>query len=312
MFSYYIKYVKKSIILRQPAEVQKLEYSTILNTFQRLESGNFIYPYLVGLIEGDGWFSIGKKGKYVLFELGIELSIRDVQLIYKIKNLLGVGTVLFINKERNNELNDKDKIPESNLNYKLKNKRENVIFRIRNKSHLKEIIIPIFDKYPFLTDKQYDYIRFKNALLSNMIYSKDLLPYTRSKIPINSVESILNTSYFIPWLIGFIEAESSFNIYKPIKSSSFIASFEITQTDGKIIILAIKNLLGLVPNVIVNKTNNYRIKVSSVRGIESVIKFMNKAPIKLLGYKKLQYKVWLKEIRKIPRYYNKINIPKNY
>jgi hypothetical protein len=134
----------------------------------------------------------------VLFELGIELSIRDVQLIYKIKNLLGVGTVLFINKERNNELNDKDKIPESNLNYKLKNKRENVIFRIRNKSHLKEIIIPIFDKYPFLTDKQYDYIRFKNALLSNMIYSKDLLPYTRSKIPINSVESILNTSYFIP------------------------------------------------------------------------------------------------------------------
>lgn len=51
-----------------------------------------------------------------------------------------------------------------------------------------------------------DYIRFKNVLLSNMIYSKDLLPYTKSKIPINSVESILKISYFIPWLIGFIEA----------------------------------------------------------------------------------------------------------
>ena len=135
-----------------------------------------------------------------------------------------------------------------------------------------------------------------------------MLPYTRSKIPINSVESILNTSYFIPWLIGFIEAESSFDVYKPVKSSSFIASFEITQTDGKIVIVAIKKLLGLVPNVIVDKTNNYRIKVSSVRGIESVIKFMNKSPIKLLGYKKLQYKIWLKQLRKIPRYYNKINI----
>jgi len=133
-----------------------------------------------------------------MFELGIELSIRDVQLIYKIKDLLGVGTVLFRNKETKKELNDAGKMIESNLEPKLKNKRDNVIFRIRNKSHLKEIIIPIFDKYPFLTNKHYDYIRFKTALFSNIIYSKDLLPYTRSKISINSVESILKTSYFIP------------------------------------------------------------------------------------------------------------------
>ena len=312
VFSYYIKRVKKSIVLRQPAEVQKLEYSTFLSAFQRLESGNFIYPYLVGLIEGDGWFSVSKKGKYIMFELGIELSIRDIQLIYKIKDLLGVGTVFFRNKEIKKESNDSDIVVESNLIPKIKNKRNNVIFRIRNKSHLKEIIIPIFDKYPFLTNKQYDYIRFKTLLFSNIIYSKDLLPYTRSEKPINSVESILNTSYLIPWLIGFIEAESCFNIYKPAKSSSLIASFEITQTDGKIIILAIKNLLSLVPNVVVDNTNNYRIKVSSIRGIENIIKFMSKAPIKLLGYKKLQYIIWLKQLRKIPRYYNKIDIPSNY
>lgn len=299
-------------MMRQPAEVQKLEYSTFLSAFQRLESGNFMYPYLVGLIEGDGWFSVSKKGKYVMFEFGIELSIRDVQLIYKIKDLLGVGTIFFRNKQVKKELNETNIVVDSNLDSKIKNKRNNIIFRIRNKSHLKEIIIPIFDKYPFLTSKQYDYIRFKNALLSNIIYSQDLLPYIRSDIPINSVKSILNTSYFIPWLIGFIEAESSFNIYKPIKSSSYIASFEITQTDGKIIILAIKNLLKLVPNITIDKTNNYRIKVSSIRGVENIIKFMNKAPIKLLGHKKLQYKIWLKQLRKIPRYNNKINIPLNY
>ena len=133
-----------------------------------------------------------------MFEFGIELSIRDVQLIYKIKDLLGLGTVFFRNKEKNKELDDVSIIKKSDLKPKLKNKRENVIFRIRNKSHLKDIIIPIFDKYPFLTNKQYDYIRFKTVLLSNIIYSKDLLPYTRSEIPLNSVESILNTSYFIP------------------------------------------------------------------------------------------------------------------
>jgi hypothetical protein len=39
---------------------------------------------------------------------------------------------------------------------------------------------------------------------------------------------------------------------------------------------------------------------------------MAKAPVKLLGYKKLQYNIWLKGLRKIPRYYKKIKIPSNY
>lgn len=336
MFSYSIKHVKKSIIKRQPAEVLKCDYSVYFSTFQRLESGNYLYPYLVGLIEGDGWFAVTKKGKYILFEFGIELSVRDIQLIYKIKELLGVGTVFFRNKESNKEINDNlDLDKECDLNVKLKVNRNNVIYRIRNKSHLKEIILPIFDKYPFLTNKQYDYIRFKNALLSNIIYSKDLPLYIRSDIPINTVESILSTSYFTPWLIGFIEAESSFSIYKPLNSSSYIASFrrpidregsligmspwetyqasfEINQTRGEVIILAIRKFLSLVPKIGIDKTNNYKIKVSSVRGVENIIKFMSKAPIKLLGYKKLQYKVWLKGLRDISRYSRKIKIPLKY
>jgi ubiquinol-cytochrome c reductase cytochrome b subunit len=146
----------------------------------------------VGLIEGDGWFSVSKKGKYVLYELGLELSIKDIQLIYKIKKLLGVGTVYFRNKAVRTELKSQDLLNKSDI----ETNRNNVVFRIRNKSHLKEIIVPIFDKYPLLTNKQHDYIRFRTGLLSNIIYSKDLIPYTRSEIPINSVESILNASYF--------------------------------------------------------------------------------------------------------------------
>jgi len=309
-FSYFIKFVKKSIKLRLPAEILKLEYSTFSSISQRLESGDFIYPYLVGLIEGDGWFSVSKKGKYILYELGIELSIRDVQLIYKIKNLLGVGTISF--RVRSGQNSNNEDIGKVYNNVKLKNKNNMVIYRIRNKSHLKNIIIPIFDKYPFFTNKQYDYIIFKTLLLKDVIYSKDLINYNIVNISINSVESIVNTPYFSAWLIGFIEAESSFSIYKPVKDSSLIASFEISQTNNKIIILAIKKYLKLSQNVIVDKTNNFRIKVSSIRSIENIIKFMKKAPIKLLGYKKLQYIIWLKKLRKIPRYYNKINIPSNY
>ncbi len=130
------------------------------------------YAYLVGLFEGDGFFSITKKGKYLTYELGIELSIRDVQLIYKIKSLLGVGVVSF------------RKIKEIEM----------VSLRIRNKDHLKNFILPLFDKYPMFSNKQSDYLRFRNALLSGIIY--DLPEYTISSKPINSIESIISASYF--------------------------------------------------------------------------------------------------------------------
>jgi hypothetical protein len=64
--------------------------------------------------------------------------------------------------------------------------------------------------------------------------------------------------------------------------------------------------------VTVDKYNNFKIKVTSVRSIENIIKFMNKNPIKLLGNKKLQYILWLKQLRTIKRYNSKINIPQNY
>jgi len=48
-------------------------------------------------------------------------------------------------------------------------------------------------------------------------------------------------------------------------------------------------LLCLTQSITVDETNNFRIKVSSVRGVENVINFLKKEPMKLQGYKKLQY-----------------------
>jgi ubiquinol-cytochrome c reductase cytochrome b subunit len=129
-----------------------------------------------------------------MYEFGIEVSIRDIQLIYKIKKLLGVGTIYIRNKSNSNNRNSENLNVESSL--LSKNVRNNVIFRIRNKSHLKNIIIPIFDKFPMFTNKQYDYIRFRSLLLSNTIYSNELLTYIRPIIVSNNLENILSTSYF--------------------------------------------------------------------------------------------------------------------
>jgi ubiquinol-cytochrome c reductase cytochrome b subunit len=163
--------VKIAMTRRKSAGVRSLHTS---EASQRLHAGDLIYAYLIGLFEGDGYFSITKKGKYLTYELGIELSIKDVQLIYKIKKILGIGIVSF---RKINEI-------------------ETVSLRIRNKDHLKNFILPIFDKYPMFSNKQYDYLRFRNSLLSGIIYSSDLVEYTRSNEPINSIESIINTSYF--------------------------------------------------------------------------------------------------------------------
>jgi hypothetical protein len=46
------------------------------------------------------------------------------------------------------------------------------------------------------TNKQYDYLRFKVALLSGIIYSADLPAYSRSNKSLNTVDSIINTFYF--------------------------------------------------------------------------------------------------------------------
>ena len=283
--------VKIAMTGGKPAGVKSLH---TLEASQRLHAGDLTYAYLVGLFEGGGYFcssATTKKGKCLTYELGIELSIKDVQLIYKIKNILGVGIVSF--RERNGI--------------------EMVSLRIRDKNHMKNFILPIFDKYPMFSNKQYDYLRFKDALLSEIIYLKDLPKYTRSNKSINSIESIINASYFPAWLVGFIEAESCFSVYKLNKDKEYlVASFNIAQKDGDILIWAIRKYLSFTASVHLDKTNSSKLKITGVRSIENVIKFLQNAPVKLLGHKKLEYFLWIKQLRKISRYSEKIQIPSNY
>lgn len=289
LFLMLIIYVKIAMTRGKSAGVRSVHTT---KASQRLHAGDLVYAYIVGLFEGDGYFSISKKGEYLTYELGIELSIKDVQLIYKIKKLLGVGLVSFRNR----------------------NGIEMVAIKIRNKSHLKEFIIPIFDKYPMFSCKQHDYIRFKSALTCNIIYSKDLPQYFRYKNEsINSIDSIINAPYFSAWLIGFIEAEGCFSIYKLEKNKDFlVASFDIAQKKEETLIVAIRKYLSFSTTVFKDKYSSFKLKASGVRSIGNMVKFIDKAPVKLLGNKRLQYLLWIKQLRKIPRYSEKIKIPLNY
>lgn len=283
-----IIYVKIALTWGQSAGVRSIHTS---EASQRLHAEDLTYAYLVGLFEGDGFFTVTKKGKYLTYELGIELSIKDIQLIYKIKNLLGVGVVSF----------------------RTRNEIKMVSLRIRKKDHLKKFIIPIFDKYPMFSNKQLDYLRFKDALLSGVIYSEDLPEYVRDSKPINYIESITSASYFPAWLVGFIEAEGCFSVYKLHKDKDYlVASFDVAQRDGEILISAIREYLSFTTTIYIDKTNCSKLKVAGVRPIENIINFLHRAPVKLLGNKKLQYLLWIKQLRTIARYSEKIKIPSKY
>ena len=291
--SAYFRIDKNSDVKIADTSGQSAEVDNEKSASQRLNAEN-LYAYLVGLIEGDGWFTISKNGKYLTYEMGIEMNIRDIQLLYKIKAWLGRG-IIIIHKDNNDN-------PKSRT------------YRIRNKSHLKNIILPIFDQYPILSMKKYDYLRFRDCLLSGIIMSVNLTPYVRPRevVSFDESNSMLSLSYFSAWLVGFIEAEGCFSIYTRTNHFSKIASFDIAQTGAMNVITAVKIKLGLKQKVIVDKTNCSKLKVSSVRSIENVTHFMQNAPFKLQGYKKLQYLLWLKELRQITRYSSKFNIPQKY
>ncbi|CAH2356113.1 putative intron-encoded endonuclease (mitochondrion) [[Candida] railenensis] len=250
---------------------------------------DLFYAYLSGLIDSNGWIKIKKTNKYLQYELGIELNIRDIKTLYKIKDLLGVGMIKTQKRMNSN-----------NIEIEL------AIYLMRNKNHLKEMMIPMFDKYPLLTLKHYDYLYFKHNLLNNMIYYKDIQTYQRSNIPIYTINEIINKDYFPAWLIGFMEAKSSFGTYK-VSKDNMIAYFEMSQNKDMIIIEAIKMYFNIT-----NSMNNYKLRITSIEGINNMITFMDKNPMKLLGYKKMEYLLFLKTLRRMSKYKNNINMPNKY
>ena len=91
-----------------------------------------------------------------------------------------------------------------------------------------------------------------------------------------------------------------------------MVSFDVSQTNGSILMASIIKEFSLSPKVVQDNTNGFKLKVSSVRAVDNVVKYMQQATLKLKGYKNLQFVLWLKELHNIPRYQNKFNIPDKY
>jgi hypothetical protein len=195
------------------------------------------YDWLVGFTDGDGcfYFAATKNGGWA-FSFQIAQSSYNLRALYYIKTNLGRGQVEIANKEM-------------------------AIYRLRRLQDLKDFILPIFEEYPLLTNKYFDFLLFKEALI---VYTDNNLPLeqknqillnlkkekaekdkTKISPPLlaiqNETELLLNRKN---WIIGFIEAEASFYLVK--KGAQRIAhAFEITQKSEEILLQKIAAIFSM-------------------------------------------------------------------
>ena len=295
-------YVKTCISRRQYAWV---ENKCLFSTHQRLNEEHlnnkdkiWFEQWLVGFTDGDGNFSITHQGDKWGLSYKLTQSRYNLRLLYYVKKQLGMGSVTKDNTKGQ--------------------------FFIRDRKAIETVILPIFDKYPLLTSKYFDYSRFKLALgvLNNVSLSKQdrdtkLLNLKNLKLPdnykspawnhvdlplksVNSLRGIMSK----PWLVGFIEAEGSFYLTSK-DSKRIVHGFGITQKLDELVLKAIGLTLHIANPVRYKEIHNhYILDTTNSRAIENIIVYFKDT---MKGVKSLEYRIWARSYNNNKGDYDKLH-----
>ena len=143
------------------------ETSRSISPATRLEA-----QWVVGFVDGEGCFYVGvnaqpemKAGYQVLPEFTVVQHERDIQLLYALKQFFGCGVV-------------------------RRNHAERMAYRVRSVEHLRERIIPFFEKHPLKSKKQVDFLKFRRILLL-MEQNEHLTPEGIERVRV--ITSAMNT-----------------------------------------------------------------------------------------------------------------------
>lgn len=276
------------------SETQRSAFSSNSSLLKRKD----FFNWLVGVVDGDGTFSFHKSKKNVWnFSFQISQSSYNLRLLYYIKSNLKVGSIT---------------VDEKNMM---------AVYRIRNKKHIIEHIIPLFDAYPLITSKYFKYNIFKKALLISdnpdlsfdkkdkeisklkdlqhfvpKNYKSPIWPSTKTLLNSKSdAEKVINKA----WLIGFVEAEGSFYIVKK-SSKRLVHAFELTQKLDKHVLHAISLILE-IKNGVKRKKTHFTIVTSKNETVQSIVSYFFKT---MKGMKSLEYRIWARSFNKKHRGFN--------
>ena len=246
--------------------------------------------YLIGLFEADGSLSCYMEKQHVRVDLVIVLEEKDAKLTHWIKNYLGFGSVRF-------------------AKYSYDPTKKVTRYMIRSKRTIIDFFFPILEEYYLCTKNKNGYYNWvKKCLERNEVLSKK--DYLND---ISLQKNISNNSYIKDWIIGFIEGNGSFYIiYLPNGSSR--AEFNISKKNEEKLLEEIGKIMGLSgKNKVSKKSNGLCILTStSLLDVQMVVNFMcNSERVKLKGLKKVKFLLWLRELRRNPRY-SGLKIPNKY
>lgn len=187
-------------------------------------------------------------------------------------------------------------------------------FRIRDRKTLGSIIIPIFDKYPLLTTKYFNYAKFKKAysILENseltVLERNRLLEDLKSTKPAESYISPAwdgvtlpladaNEAHKVmskPWLVGFVEAEGSFYLVSK-DAKRIVHGFGVTQKLDVVVLEAIRHILHISTKVVFKKQyNHHMIDTTNSRAISNVSEYFLNT---MKGMKSVEYRIWSRSFK---------------
>jgi len=142
----------KMFLTRGQSAWAKSNFSTLAHQRLNVMQPNYEWflQWLVGMTDGDGSFSMLRQGDKWNLTFKISQSSYNLRVLYFIKKQLGVGKV------------------------SIESNRHMASFIIRDRKTLGSVIIPIFNKYSLLTNKYFNFDKFKQAyfILENPALTK--------------------------------------------------------------------------------------------------------------------------------------------
>jgi hypothetical protein len=290
----------QSAWVKRPSETQRSAFSSGRRLSNRADFNN----WLTGMTDGDGTFYFAKtqNGSWT-FAFQITQSTYNLQCLHFIKNKLGVGRI------------------------NIDSKSHMGTYRVRDRNHIIDHIIPIFDTHPLLTHKYYKFLFFKEAILIAQEPNLSAAEKNRliSELKLKSQEPLtdcispswkVDSHHLIKktdaqkvmdryWLVGFTEAEGSFYITHKDKNR-LAHGFEITQKFDLIVMTAIALILDLK---VTHKKTYITVVTTNQKSIQAICDYFLNT---MKGCKSLEYKIWARSFSKKKRGYDYLLGIQNY
>ena len=243
--------------------------------------------WLVGFTDGQGTFTMDRQKNGTKWGLVYKVSQKsnNSQILYYIKKNLGYGIV-------------------------TKSKDNNRCFRIRDLKTLKNVVFPIFDNFPLVTVKYFDYYIIKKAyyIITNGSLNKKIRDELQENLynllkkgpDENYLSPVWNDPNYLlskPWVTGFWEAEGSFYIVKK-DENRLCHGFGIKQKFGERVLYQLSKIFHTSTKVKYNKKGFYSLDSTGHRSNLNIVNyFYDGQNNHFIGIKSLQFTIWRRTLK---------------